>query len=84
MVIERADNVMSMCEMKYASGEFELKEAEARNIGRRVECLSVATKNRKSIQTVLVTPYGLKRNRHSNCIQRVITSNRLFVPNADC
>ena len=84
MVIGRADNVMSMCEMKYASGEFELKEAEARNIGRRGECLSAATKNQKAIQTVLVTPYGLKRNRHADCIQRVIPANRLFVPCADC
>ena len=84
MVIERADNVVSMCEMKYASGEFELKEAEAMNIGRRVECLSAATKNRKAIQTVLVTPYGLTRNRHVDCIQRVITAHRLFAPSADC
>ena len=70
--------------MKYASGEFELKEAEALNIGRRVECLSAATKNRKAIQAVLVTPYGLKRNRHVDCIQRVIMTSRLFVPSADC
>ena len=83
MVIERADNVVSMCEMKYASGEFELKEAEALNIGRRAECLSAATKNRKAVQTVLVTPYGLKRNRHADCIQRVITAHRLFAPSAD-
>ena len=84
MVIERADNTISLCEMKYAGGEFELKEDEARNIRRRTDCLSEAMKNRKAIQTVLVTPHGLKRNRHADGIQQVVTADRLFVPSAYC
>ena len=84
MVIERADNTISMCEMKFANGEFELKEDEALNIRRRVECLSAAVKNRKAMQTVLVTPYGLMRNKHAGCVQQVVTADRLFVPSAYC
>ena len=57
---------------------------ETDDLQRAYECLSAATKNRKAIQTVLVTPHGLKRNRHADCIQRVITANRLFAPSADC
>ena len=84
MLIERADNTISMCEMKFANGEFELTEDEARNIRRRMDCLSAAVKNRKAIQTVLVTPYGLRRNRHADGIQQVVTADRLFMPSAFC
>lgn len=84
MLIERADNTISLCEMKFANGEFELTEDEAQNIRRRMDCLSAAVKNRKAIQVALVTPYGLRRNRHADGIQQVVTADRLFMPSAYC
>ena len=80
MVIERADNTVSLCEMKYAADEFELKAAESENIRRRVEGLSSAFKRRKAVQTVLVTTNGLKPNKYAADIHRVVTADRLFVP----
>ena len=84
MVIERADNTVSLCEMKYAGGDFELKEGECDNICRRVECLSAAFKGRRAIQTVLVTPNGIVRNKYAGTMQQVVTADRLFVPAGFC
>lgn len=80
MVIERADNTVSLCEMKHALGEFELKEDEALNISRRQQSLSEAFRNRKAIQTVLVTNNGLRRNKYAGDIQHVVTVDQLFAP----
>jgi len=84
MVIERADNTISLCEMKYANGDFELKEEESRNLSRRSDGLSGAFGRRKAIQTVLVTTSGLRPNKYAGCIQHVVTADRLFVPTSYC
>lgn len=78
MVIDRADNTVSLCEMKYAGSEFELRDDEAENIRQRVEGLSAAYKHRKAVQTIMVTSYGLKVNKHAGEIQQVVTADDLF------
>jgi len=80
MVIDRADNTVNLCEMKYANGDFELKEEEVRNLSRRVDGLSGAFAHRKAIQLVLVTTGGLKANKHAGYVQHVVTADRLFAP----
>lgn len=56
----------------------ELRDDEVGNIRQRVEGLSAAYKHRKAVQTVMVTSYGLKANKHAGEIQHVVTADDLF------
>lgn len=78
MLIDRADNTVSICEMKYTQEEYELTEEEAAKIRRRGTLFLQATKSRKSIQNVLVSNCGMRRTKYSGVIHREVTLDDLF------
>ena len=78
MLIDRADRVVNLCEMKYTRGDFAIDKDYDANLRNKIEALLTATKNKKNIQPTLVTTYGLKMNMYSNRIQRVVTMDALF------
>ena len=78
MLIDRADRVVNMCEMKFSRDDFAIDKDYDAKLRNKIEALLSATKNRKNIQPTLVTTYGLKTNMYSNRIQRVVTMDALF------
>ena len=78
MLIDRADNTISICEMKYVQGEFEMTAEDADKIRRRSALFASAARLRKSVQNVLITSYGMKRTRNSSVVQSVVTLDDLF------
>ena len=78
MLIDRADNTVSICEMKYVQDEFEMTAEEAANIRHRGVLFASATKSRKSIQNVLISSYGMRRSKYSGIIHREVTLDDLF------
>lgn len=79
MLIDRADNTISVCEMKYSQDEYDMTAEEAGNIRRRGNLFTRATKLRKAIQNVLITNFGMRRSKHSGVIHREVTLDDLFV-----
>lgn len=78
MLIDRADNTVSICEMKYGQGEFEMTEEDADKIRRRGALFASISRSHKSIQNVLIASYGMKRTKHSGVVQSVVTLDDLF------
>ena len=78
MLIDRADNTVNICEMKYGQGEFEMTAEDADKIRRRGALFASMSRAHKSIQNVLIASYGMKRTRHSGVIQSVVTLDDLF------
>ena len=78
MLIDRADRVVNLCEMKYTRGDFAIDKDNDTKLRNKIDALLNATKNKKNIQPTLVTTYGLKMNMYSNRIQRVVTMDALF------
>lgn len=78
MVLERADNTINICEMKFSEGEYSLSKDYdwiLRNkIGRFIE----ETKSRKSIQLTFVTTYGVKKGMYSGIVQNEVMLEDLF------
>ena len=79
MLIDRADNTVSVCEMKYSQDEYDMTAEEAGNIRRRGNLFARAAKLRKAIQNVLITNFGMRRSKHSGVIHREVTLDDLFV-----
>jgi len=80
MVIDRADRVVNLCEMKFSTKEFAIdKECDddlRHKQGRFVE----TTKTNKTTHITLITPYGIKENTYQFTPQKVITAEDLFEP----
>ena len=78
LLIERADRVVNICEIKFCNDEYAVTSAYARKLQSRMDYTSTFFKNRRSVSTVLITTYGLKRNEYSSRFQKVITLEDLF------
>jgi len=78
LLINRRDNVVNMCEMKFYSDEFEVNEGYYRTIYRRIDTLMRQLPKRTSIHSTLITTYGLKYGKYSGCFIKVVTIDDLF------
>lgn len=78
LLIDRNDDIIDMCEMKYYTDEVSLDEEEETKILNRMLRLKEETQTEKAVHAILVTTKGLKRNAHSDCIQSVVTMEDLF------
>ena len=79
LVIDRDDGAVSLCEMKYYSDVFEISEAYANKLDEKKRIFAEVTKTKKSINTVIVAPNGVKDTAHKRrCVQNVVTIDDLF------
>ncbi|MBR1474905.1 MAG: ATP-binding protein [Muribaculaceae bacterium] len=78
LVIDRHDDVIDLCEMKYYAGEFEIDAKYERTLSERCLRFIEQTHTRKAVHIVFVTTYGLKANMHSDIVQNTITLDQLF------
>lgn len=65
MVIERADGIINLCEMKYTAGTYALTKEEAKKLQNRIHELS-GMFPKKSIIPVLITDCQAKKNEYYN------------------
>ena len=78
MLLDRGDNMIDICEMKFSGGEYEIDAAESRRLAERVETFRRQTNTRKGVRIVMVTSFGLKRNKYFGNVQNVVTLDDLF------
>jgi AAA+ ATPase superfamily predicted ATPase len=78
LVIERKDNVINLCEMKYANTEFVIDKKYEYNLRNKREAFINETKTRKTVHLTMITTYGVKRNEYSGLIQSEVKMNDLF------
>ena len=64
--------------MKFSAQEYAITEDEEMKLRRRRGNLIEATQTKKAIHITLVTPYGLKQNKHSAIAQNEIQLNAFF------
>ena len=78
MIIDRADGIATVCEMKYSKDDYRLTETEYRKIVRRMEVFGNETGHKGGVQATIVTTYALKDNMYSEISPVAITMNELF------
>ncbi len=78
LIIDRADNVVDLCEIKYSKNSFLVDKAYSEKLLTRKEAFQSETKTRKTMHLVLITCYGLKLNAYSHNIQNTVTLKDLF------
>lgn len=78
MIIERKDNIVNMCEIKFYGDEFVVDKKYDKIIRNRMSLLAKELSSRTAIHSTLITTYGLKYNEYSGAFVKVIDMNMLF------
>ena len=78
LLIDRNDNVINLCEMKFVASEFVIDKKYDRKLRDKKETFIRETKTRKAVHLTMVTTYGVKKNEYWGQIQSEINMNDLF------
>lgn len=79
MIIDRADNMVNICEMKYSNDEYVVTKDDAMSIANKTSRLLEVMKKRKSVAITMVTVYGIAHTGYWNTIQSEVTADNLFM-----
>ena len=78
MLIDRADGVINICEMKFSSAEYTIDKKTDMNLRNKAETFRTATGCRDTIQLIMITTNGVKENEYSGVIQNQVVMDDLF------
>ena len=78
MVLERADGIINIFEMKYSESEYSLDKEENEKLRARVAKFRQETEVKEALWPTLVTTYGLKDGVHSSTFVATLTMDDLF------
>jgi len=77
LVIDRDDNTMNLCEIKFSNDEIRIDEEYLTKLRKKENEFRTSKRTKKSIQTILISTWGAKQNEYSSAI---LTKNL----DADC
>jgi uncharacterized protein len=68
LLIDRDDNIMNLCEIKFYNAPFTLDKKYYLNLKNKIAALQNHTKTRKNIFVTFITTYGVAKNEYSTDI----------------
>jgi hypothetical protein len=77
LLIDRADDVVNICEIKYSKSQFVVTKSYAEKLLKRQSSLENMLKD-KSILLTLISFNGVEKNNHSEIFTHTITADDLF------
>ena len=78
LLIDRKDQVINLCEMKYSLSEYAIDAEYEQKLRNKKSAFINATNTRKAVHLTMVTTFGIKANAHSGIVQNEITLEDLF------
>ena len=78
LIIERADHIVNLCEMKFYGEKYSVDKAYYQKMNYREKMLTEKISHKDIVHPILVTTYGLTYNEYSGIFQHVITLDDLF------
>ena len=79
LLIDRQDNVINLCEIKFYNEEMFFTKADAQNIQRKKSIFKFITKTKKQVFVTLITTFGIHQNKNTiGLIDNVLTVDALF------
>jgi uncharacterized protein len=65
LLIDRNDNIINICEIKYCNTDYTLSKTEAEKLRQRIQYFIALTGTKKQIIPVLITTHSFNKNSHS-------------------
>lgn len=78
MLIDRDDNVINVCEMKYSEAPFSIDGDYRKNLENKLRVFSRETGTKKALHLTMICAGGLEHNEHSQIVQNEISGEALF------
>ena len=78
LLIDRKDQVINLCEMKYSLSEYAIDAEYEQKLRNKKSAFINATNTRKAVHLTMATTFGIKANAHSGIVQNEITLEDLF------
>jgi AAA+ ATPase superfamily predicted ATPase len=78
LLIDRADQTVNVCEMKFSHAEYEITKSDEASFENKLAMFLRQTKTGKSLMLTLITSFGVKPNTYSGRVQRQITLADMF------
>ena len=78
LLIDRRDQIVNLCEMKFAADDFTITKDVEESLRHKVSDFKALAKTRSAVHVTLVTTYGVKEGKYSGAVQSVVTSDDLF------
>ena len=78
LIIDRADGVMNLCEMKYSSEEFKIDKNYEKTIRDRISLFKHTENTSKTLRCTFVTTYGVKPNEYRGIVDDEVALEDLF------
>jgi len=78
LVIQRADKILHLCEMKFASSEYTITSDYAEKLRYRQSLFMSENKIKHGVVFTFVTPYGVAKGKYYNMLHSELTLKDLF------
>ncbi len=78
LIIDRRDHVTDLCEIKYSEKEYEIDKAYDMNLRSKREAFRESTHTTKTLRIVMITTYGVVRNKYSGIVSNQVVLDDLF------
>lgn len=79
LMIDRADQCINLCEMKFYNSVYSMTKEDAEDLERKKAVFRQKTQTRKAVFVTLITPYGAKENEHYlSSVDNQLTIESLF------
>ena len=78
MLIVRDDNVVNLCEMKFASTPYSISKDEEMRLRHRIEALKATLSPKQTVHLTMITTYGVAYGKHSGIVQKEVRMEDLF------
>ena len=78
MLIIRDDNVVNLCEMKFASAPYAISKDEEMRLRHRIDTLKATLSSKQTVHLTMITNFGVAYGKHSGIVQKEVVMDDLF------
>lgn len=79
LIIERADDMINLCEVKYSKEEYRIDQEEDKKIRHRLSSFQNETETRSGIFVTMITTFGLAKSKYDDAVALQLDMNGLFM-----
>ena len=82
LLIDRTDDVINICEIKYTQDSFSIDSDYEKSLRNKLEAFRNETGTKKALMLVFIALNGLSSSPYSQIVTRALTSDDLFLPDS--
>ena len=79
LVIDRKDGVVNLCEIKFSGTQFVIDKKYEENLRNKIAAYQTEVKTRKAVHLLMLTTFGLQKNKYFSIAQKEIVLEDLFI-----